>query len=261
MNQKELNENLYTALRELGLTDLEINLYTVSLRLGPSPISTIAESMGISRPNVYKVIQGLERHGLARFSERGKYARNFIVESPTEVVAKLRNKKEKIAVLDNDLVSELPNLLALYHQGEGDTKIKVFKGREQYVKLVNQILDESGEVMEYFGSATDYINFLSWETERVWINKRIKKNIFIKVLLLPGETAENFELSDREQLRETRILKDSAPFITSFQLFANKVAIWQPKAPLAILIEDEFIVAMLRSVFYKLWNGGPNNHQ
>jgi hypothetical protein len=54
-------------------------------------------------------------------------------------------------------------------------------------------------------------------------------------------------------MRETRILQGGAPFATSFQLFANKVLIWQPKAPLAVLIEDEYIVQMLRSIFYLLW--------
>jgi hypothetical protein len=41
--------------------------------------------------------------------------------------------------------------------------------------------------------------------------------------------------------------------VTSFQLFANKVIIWQPKAPVAILIEDQYVIAMLKSIFDKLW--------
>ena len=54
-------------------------------------------------------------------------------------------------------------------------------------------------------------------------------------------------------MRETRVLKTAQPFVTLFQLYANKALIWQPKAPLAILIEDEYIVQMLRSVFDVLW--------
>lgn len=43
------------------------------------------------------------------------------------------------------------------------------------------------------------------------------------------------------------------PFQTAFQLFGNKVIIWQPKAPLAVLIEDEYIVQMLKSIFFIMW--------
>jgi hypothetical protein len=71
---------------------------------------------------------------------------------------------------------------------------------------------------------------------------------------LPGSDAETLRANDAQELRETRIVSGATPFATSFQLFANKVLIWQPKAPLAVLIEDEFIVQMLRSIFYVLWN-------
>jgi biotin operon repressor len=43
----------------------------------------LAEHLGTLRPNVYKAIAGLEEHGLARFSDKKRYARTFVVEPPT----------------------------------------------------------------------------------------------------------------------------------------------------------------------------------
>ena len=86
-----------------------------------------------------------------------------------------------------------------------------------------------------------------------WTEKRKKRGIWIKALILPDETTKKVKELDKEYLRETRILKDMTPFVTSFQLFANKVIIWQPKAPVAILIEDQYVIAMLKSIFDKLW--------
>lgn len=248
-----MKENLYTSLKELGLTELEINLYTISLLLGPSPISSLAGHIKMSRPNVYKIIRGLEKHGLAKYSDQKRYSRHFIVESPTVVLEKLREKKEMISKLDNEIVFALPELLSMYHQGEGPTKVKIIQDRENYLKYYNGILDEAKDEILFFGAANEFINFIGWETEKNWIKKRVKKEIFIKILIFSDELASEFKKSDKDEMRETRTLKNLAPFSTSFQLWANKIMIWQPKTPLAVLIEDEYITNMLKSVFDHLW--------
>jgi len=252
-SKEEVKKNIYTSLKELGLTDLEADLYVISLALGPSPIAAIAEHLKMPRPNVYKVIAGLELKGLAKFATRKKYTRTFIVEPPTAVLEQLRQKREAVSNLDHDLVSAMPDLLALYHQGETPTKIRLYEGEEQYLKTFFSVLDEGKGELEFFGSAADFIGFISWEAEREWIKKRMKKGIRIKALLLPSKDAETLKASDAKEMRETRILKGLAPFAPIFQLYANKVIIWQPKAPLAMLIEDEYITQMLRSIFNALW--------
>lgn len=251
----EVKQNFYTALKELGLTENEANLYMTSLTLGPSTITTLADHLKMPRPNVYKVIFGLEKRGLAKFSERKKHTRTFIVEPPTTVLEKLRKKREVVASLDHTLVGAMPDLLALYHQGETPTKVKVFKGEDQWMKLFFQVLDETKDTMSFLGSADAFIDMISWETEQRWIKKRVKKGIHINILLTPGKDAETLKETDEGQMRTTRFFHGNIPFVTGFMLYANKVIIWQPKAPLALLIEDEYIVQMLRSIFDTLWEG------
>lgn len=250
----EMKQNLYTSLKELGLTESEANLYTTSLTLGPSTITALADHLSMPRPNVYKVIAGLEMYGLAKFSERKKHTRTFVVESPTVVLEKLRKKREAVASLDHTLVGAMPDLLALYHQGETPTKVKIFQGEDQWMKLFFQVLDETKDTISFFGSADAFIDMISWETEKKWIKKRVKKGIHINVLLTPGKDAQTLKETDEGQMRTTRFFRGKIPFVTGFMLYANKVIIWQPKAPLAVLIEDEYIVQMLRSVFETLWN-------
>lgn len=252
-NQPGMEESLYTSLKELGLTDLETNLYIISLALGPSPISAIAKRIKISRPNVYKIIKTLENRGLAKFSEKEKYARTFMVEPPTVILEKIRTKKEAMEKLDHQFVGDLPDLLAMYQQGGKETKIKIIRDKEQYLKIFNQILEETKDTMEFFGSAQDFIDFISWEEEKKWIKRRIKKGLLIRSLILPGSNAETLKSTDTDQMRETRILKTKNSFVASFQLFANKMAVWQPKAPLVVLIEDNYIIEMFKTMFYLLW--------
>lgn len=260
MEPNELKKILYRGLKELGLSEAEINLYSVSLELGQTSIVNIARHMGISRPNVYKVIAGLEGHGLAKFSDKEKYARAFLVESPTTVLEMIRKKREAMTEIDHSLVSALPELVTKYHQGQAPTKVKVLEGKEQFLKIFKQSLEEEKKEILFFGATEDFIDFISWTEERKWITKRVRKNIFVKVLTLPGEGgAEILRPQDKEELRETRILKGAWPFLTSFQLFANKVVIWQPKAPLAVLIEDQYIVEMMKSMFDLMWERSSAN--
>lgn len=252
--EKGVQENLYTSLRELGLFESEIRLYLASLSLGPATIATIAEHLGIPRPNVYKAILGLEGHGLANFSSRKRYSRTFVVEPPTVVLELLRKKRDTMSDLDRTLVGVMPDLLAKYHQGASLTKIRVLQGKDQFLKAFFSILDEEKSETQFFGSAKDFVEFISWDEENEWIKQRMKKNIFIKSLLLPSGEAEMLHRGDKQFMREIRIIKGLAPFVTAFQLFANKALIWQPEGRLAILIEDEYVVAMLRSMFNWMWN-------
>lgn len=253
ISKAEVKKNLYISLKELGLTESEDNLYITSLTLGPATIASLAEHLAMPRPNVYKVITGLERHGLAKFSERKPYTRTFVVEPPTVVLEKLRQKREAVADLDQTLIGAMPDLLALYHQGETPTKIKVLGGKEQWLKIFFQVLDETKGPISYFGSADAFIEMVSWETEREWIKKRTQKEIHINVLLTPGKDAQTLKEADPKEMRTTRFFNGAIPFVTGFMLYANKVIVWQPKAPLAVLIEDEYIVQMLRSIFDVLW--------
>lgn len=253
ISKSEVKESLYTSLKELGLTESEANLYLTSLTLGPATIASLSEHLTIPRPNVYKVISGLEQYGLAKFSERKRYTRTFVVEPPTIILEKLRQKRKVMTDLDQTLVGAMPDLLALHHQGETPTKIKVLQGKEQWLKIFFQVLDETKSPISFFGSADAFIEMISWETEREWIKKRVEKKIHINVLLTPGKDAQTLGETDEKEMRTTRLFNGTIPFVPGFMLYANKVIIWQPKAPLAVLIEDEYIVQMLRSIFDVLW--------
>ncbi|MBP9762087.1 hypothetical protein KBD34_00545 [Patescibacteria group bacterium] len=252
MATKHAQKLVQHSLEELGLTQHETELYLLSLRLGPAPATKLAAELKITRPNIYKVIAGLEKHGLAAFSQKKGINKNFMVESPTKIVERLREKKQTIQTFDVEMMETMPDLLALYQQGELPTSIRIFEGADQFQKLFFQTLDEAGKEFQFFGSADDFIQHVSREKHANWMEIRKRRGIRVKALFLPHKTAQAIE-ADNDPLRETRFLKDFPTFITSFFLFANKIILWQPKAPLAVLIEDQYIVAMLRAMFFGLW--------
>jgi biotin operon repressor len=252
LSQDELLASLAEPLEELGLTEYEKRLYILSLFLGPVPVSRLATELGVSRPNVYKVILGLERHGLAFFSERKSFARTFVVESPSALMKALRERRSKLERYDQDITKLLPQLLSLYQQGNQISSIKLFTDEAGWDAARFQIFEEEPSENLFFGDVGSFSTFSSQQYAR-WRNERVRRKIPGKLLTLPSKEADESKKRDSEEYRETRILKAKEPFSCCFQLFGRKAIIWQPNAPLAILIEDAFVSQMLRSIFMTLW--------
>lgn len=253
-NQKELKESLYTTLKEIGLTEQEINLYTLSLFIGPAPITKLAQHLGIPRPNIYKLITSLEKHGLSNFSERKRFSKTFIVEQPSILTKILRQKKDSLSRLDQEITAIMPELYTLFHQGETPTNVKIIKNQNDYISIVEEMLNEVEREIRFLGSFDEFINSITPHIFEKFTSLRIERGITAKTLILPTKHFDDLKKTEKDALRELKILKKSPPFRTSFQITKHKVLIWQPMTPIALLIEDEYIVEMLNALFSMLWD-------
>lgn len=175
-----------------------------------------------------------------------------MVESPKRVRELLQDKQKSVSERDDRVLSAMPDLLAIFHQGELPTNVRIFQGEAEYLDAFFTILEEEKNEVLFFGSTEDFVGFLSEENRNKWIKLRIEKKIRARTLALPSKMASELEKRNKEELREIRFL-DSNPFSSSFQVYANKVIIWQPKGPIALLIEDQYIVQMLKAMFEMLW--------
>ncbi len=260
MLDADLKENLYTILKELGLSPQEIDLYLASLSLGSSSITRISRHIGVSRPNVYKLIHGLEQHGLADFSKQKKYQRDFMVKSPTLVLEKFRRRKSEYEQMEKEVSLSMPELLGLYSQGAEPSRIKIFESKDALTQTLIQLHTEETESPTLvFGSVEYHLEIMKQAGYEKLVRERVKRGIELKMLLLKSPTAEMMKERMKSELREVRYLKDMRPFSTSFQVLSNKVFLWQPKSPLAILIEDEYIAEMCKSIFFRLWSESETN--
>lgn len=253
-SETTIHPALNKSLEELGLTPHERNLYMLSLVLGPVSVATLAEHLKISQPNVYKVIRALEVKGLAVFSDKKGYTKRFMVEPPTVVADLVRKQQLRAAETQQELTAALPDLLAIYKQGDLPTKATVLQGKRQLTAAFARVYEEArGEVL-YFGSFEHFIKFLGPELGDMRIEQRVNRKLPVRGLVTPSEHGNDRVLRDMEkEMRTTRIMKGFSPFTTSFHLFAHKMLLWQPNAPLALLIEDEYMIAMFKSMFEWMW--------
>lgn len=247
----EMEKLLYTVLAQVGLAAPEIRLYVLSFTLGPSKISTLSTKSGISRPTAYTLIDRLIEVGLAN-GRRGNGVRDFWVKSPMQALSMLKGKNSAGRQLQEDLLSSMPSLLSLYHRTKNPPKMQVVEGQDALVVLRDQILEEERTEILFCGSAKDYIGMLPSGAREPWIRRRVRLGVKARVLVPEGKMLKD---DDGKELREVRVLKNVPTFPTTFQIFGNKIVLWQPLAFYAIVIEDAYFVDMMRSTFYGLWAG------
>lgn len=248
---------LYSALKELGLSQGEIDIYLLTLSLGPSTISSISQHVTIKRTNIYKIVASLEKQKLGVFN---KSAKRFTVTSPSRVVELLKEKTQQTEIIESGLMSEMPQLLSLFKQADLGIKIKIIEGQKQFVQTYVQVFEEAQNEIYFFGSIQEFINSISTEFGFKRIQRRAERRIPVKALVPENEIefmkSISMEPNSEKELRLTKTLPKHQHFSTSYYVFANKVIIWQTKTPMGLLIEDSYIVQMFKSTFEMLWEIG-----
>lgn len=256
-NDKNLQDKLSVLDTVLGSFDVSPQsrlLYLTSLNLGPSSIPDLADTLKIARPNVYKLISELERVGLSDYLSRRPRPKLYMVESPARVKEIFDKHTTRLNEMNHRYTSLLPELLAAYSQGAGATRIRLYNNRTQWMELFYRTLDESGDQMEWFGNYETWLQFMPLKEEQSWIKERVERKISIRLLLLDNDSSRAIVGSFPELKRECKIFTSPQSLDCSFQLYSNKAVIWQPHTPLVILVEDEYVVKMLKVIFDLLWS-------
>lgn len=253
MTTSPLHQELLVTLAKIGISSAAVTLYKNLLDNTGINFSELARKQDISRPLLYRLIAELEEADLVSFNKSVGGNNRLQLLAPTTVLQKIRAQKKEIEQVEDSFAQILPDLMDQFQQGTQPSKIKIMTGSEAFVKFLFSIADEESKAYEFFGSIKDFVQFISWETEHKWLKKRVANGIKMRALMLPSEECRFMQKKDEEQLRESRVYLTEDAFQTSFQLFANKTVFWQPVSCQAIVIEDQYITAMLRAMFYSLW--------
>lgn len=246
------NEELVKLLEELGIAGNEASVYLACLELGPTSITRIARKAEVERATVYAILERLKDRGLVGIEVKD-YDRRVQVEAPDKLLVLAKQKKRSIEAREHQFKEILPDLLATVNQRGKQPKVRFYEGKEQFMQVFDQILDEAKGEMYYFGQVDLFVQLVSWEFEKQWIKRRMRKKIFIYLFVNKCELGERYKKYDAQELRETRFLPENMQFEASFLLWGNKIVLWNPVVPLAIAIEDEIIVKMFREMFFRLW--------
>lgn len=243
---------LESALQELGVANLDAQLYLHLLKKGGSSVAALARRLKVERPTIYAAIERLQALALVP-SGKVPYSRLVTAESPRRVLALLEQRRTTLSEQHLRVEDALPNLLAEFSARTPKSALQVFEGKDQFLTVFEEVLQEAEERILFLGDAQSFIDLEGMEYERAWIKKRVQKKIVFTMLVFKNATTISFQNTDTQELRETRFLPDTMKFTSSFMVYGSKVLLWSPVATRAIVIEDTTIAPMFRQLFLQLW--------
>jgi sugar-specific transcriptional regulator TrmB len=122
-----------TVLRDLGLTNNEVEVYLTLLKQGAVTANTVAERSGLHRQAVYDALDRLMEKGFVSFVITNS-KKHFQAIHPTRIVDFIQRKEENFKKI-------LPDLLTITNTPDEDTSVEVFRGkgsiRSLYAHIIN----------------------------------------------------------------------------------------------------------------------------
>lgn len=146
------NDMKLDVLKDIGLTDGEIKVYTALLGLGQTTTGPIVDNSGVSVSKVYNILNRLAQKGLISHIVRGK-TKYFRAADPKRLIDYFEEKEERIAGEKKELISILPLLESKKNSILTEETAQVYEGlrgiqtaRERSLKTMKK-----GEIMWIIG--------------------------------------------------------------------------------------------------------------
>ncbi len=241
---------LSKSLVKLGLSKLAVLVYTDLLSDPTQKVAQLALKLRVHRPMIYRALTELRNLGLMSFE-------NLEIEPPSRVVAMLRHEEIENKRLSDDLSEILPSYLNEYYATKKTSKVKIYEGKNEFIKLLNQCIDElqpDGEVlwlsegMELYDIIDPY--YFNFELA----SRRKKKGNKSRVMASYDNSVSTSEQNKNEMIdREVKVLPKGFSSLGTIGIFGNKIVNWNTVIPRAIMIEDEVMAGVYRDIFNFFW--------
>lgn len=238
-------------LRELGLSEGEIKVYTAVLELGISSLNKIQEKTGIERRNIYDILNKLIEKGLISYTiEKGK--RTYQCTHPNKILEEINKKEDNL----KQLKGQIPVIKDLFEARKPEIRAEIYRGNESIKALLNESLNYSEQYWIGGNSGVESTNLKIWFQH--WMDKRAKKKIWLYDLadygtFLGGLEPQKKQKHKKHYYKHCYLPKDLKSPMVIF-IFGNKVAqiLWS-KQSFAFVLESKEIKESFMKYFHHFW--------
>jgi len=235
-------------LQQMGFSKNETRVYLSALGLGVTSAQQIAKQAELPRTTVYSVLGYLlERGVVAKTVHQGKM--RFLAEPPEKLLFILNELK-------NQVEKSLPELGALYNQGETKPKIVFYEGKGAIKKMFDDTLEvKPKEILMW--NTDSYFDFDRYGHDKHYIEKRTRLGIRAKRICGEGSRWHTKNKPhDKEELSETLVVpKDVFWPGIEVNIYANKVVFMNFAENNGIIVESKAIADAMRQVYHLSWIG------
>jgi sugar-specific transcriptional regulator TrmB len=243
-----INQEILTTLKGIGLSKNEALVYLAALELGPSSIWEISLKSGVKRPTCYVILEDLAVLGYASNHNDGRRT-IYSVLTPRQLALAVNRRHNKF-------ISSLSELDALASKAPAKPNVRLFEGEEGVKQVYNMTLDlpSKSEILIY-GTANVIVNYQDFIGQ--YLQNRVAHQISARVIMPESEYNRSITGRDAADLRQSRFL--SSEYYnqqTEMNIFGECIAYiaHSEKEPFATLIENATLASEERMRFNLLWN-------
>lgn len=247
--------HIQSILKNFGLSDKEIAVYTALIELGPSPVRLLAQKSKVNRGTTYDILRSLMEQGLVTYYNTATH-QYFSAESPEKLVTALDDRKKQIGSLQEEIRENLPELKTLFEREGGRPQVRLYEG----LKGIRQILEDvlttmtADKTKEYYVYSSLSLRDEVYEAMPDFTKKRIKAGVCVQTIAL-GEGGKLAGLDERKWLPGASAAGKEAR-ATYDLMYGGKVAhisLDDAQNPVGVVIDNEAIYETQVSVFRALW--------
>jgi sugar-specific transcriptional regulator TrmB len=233
------------ALKELGLNDQEAGIYSILLKTGGLPASTLAKEAGLLRTTTYVIVKGMVQKGFASvFVKKGRQV--FVAERPQNIAGyfekKLKDFTQVIPLFESMEKKHIQIVGLRFIETVGELK-------RYYAGVLRQYRGRSYSIMGNSNAwqGLDPEFFIQYRKDRATAN--------IKTRILLTADSKTTNPTDTTLLRETKFLPKKYQFKSTIDIFDDQILIVGPdQAAPAVVIAAPAMVDVFKTMFQVLWD-------
>ena len=136
-------------LKQLGLTEIEANLYQTLLQMGPTTVKDLADRSGVKRITAHFNIESLISKGLVTQTMEGA-RRKILAEPPDRIESLIQEKQSEILYLKSQFPNILNTIKTHYSSKPSDNEvsIKYYEGKKAVMNIYEDVV-KSKELRSY----------------------------------------------------------------------------------------------------------------
>lgn len=242
-------EQIKSALKEVGLTEGESQVYNALLEIGKTTAGKIIKKANIASSKVYDVLHRLQQKGLVGFSVING-TRNYDATPPERLIDFLEQKKNKITESQEKISEIIPLIEMKRNEQEEKNNVTVYTGIQGPKIVLKETIEagRKGEKLMGFGTDEDpYKDYLPADIEDHFRDQK-KYRITWHLLFTKGEW------SSPSPLAKVKYLPEGSSMPIRTMIYGNKVAIVDFHKPFTtIIIEKKEIAKAYTKQFDMLW--------
>lgn len=155
-------------LKELGLTEGQIKVYTSVLEMGVSGVQKIQEKTALERRAIYDILNKLIEKGLISYTEE-KENRKYQCTHPRILKETIKDKQKSLS----DLYAKIPDITQLYNYNRPSIRAEVYRGNAAMRTLLEEALDYPATYWIGGNSGVEQCS----EEMRLWFKRWTKKRV------------------------------------------------------------------------------------